>query len=634
MRTQGERPGGGGGGETELRQVLDAVPANLWSTLPDGSVDFINQRWQEFTGLPRGDALGWSWEAAVHPADLARFVSEWREALRSAHAMDSEVRVRRADGEYRWLFVRNVPVRDEAGAVLKWYGIGVDVDERKTVELALRRSEARLDDAERLAHVGYWDVDLEAGRITLSQECWRIVGLPPRETIDLSEWLDRWALLIHPQDRPRIDDAAAAALRGGPRYDLEFRLVRPDGEVRVVRSRADVTRDESGRPRRMFGVIHDITQLRQAESERRTSEARFRTLVDFAADAFMLHAHDGAVIDVNHEACQSLGYTRDELIGMKPEQFDASLDLPALLEVTRRIEAGEVVTFETRHRRKDGTTFPVEVRGRQVPDGDRMGISFSRDITLRKRAEEERERLHRLEADLARINRVTTMGELTASLAHEINQPIAAAVTDAKTCLRWLTRAQPDLQEARDAAARTVKDATRAADIVSRVRQVFRRSPPAHERLDVSDLVREIVALVNIEASLHGVTIRTELDGRLPPVLGDRVQLQQLVLNLILNGIESTRGVTGPREVTVVTRADAGDHVLVSVADTGAGLPDVDPAELFEAFFTTKPGETGMGLTISRSIVEAHSGQICAAANEAGGATFSVKLPFVSSASA
>jgi PAS domain S-box-containing protein len=634
MRIQGERPGGGGRGETGLREVLDAVPANLWSTRPDGSVDFINQHWQEFTGLPRGDAMGWGWEAAVHPDDLARFVSEWREALRSARAMDSEVRVRRADGEYRWLFVRNVPVRDEAGAILKWYGIGVDVDERKTVQLALRRSEARLDDAQRLAHVGYWDVDLEAGRITLSEECWRIVGLPPRETIDLSEWLDRWALLIHPQDRPRIDDAAAAALGGGPRYDLEYRLVRPDGDVRVVRSRADVTRDESGRPRRMFGVIHDITELRQAESERRTSEARFRTLVDFAADAFMLHTADGTVIDVNHEACQSLGYTRDELIGMKPPQFDAALDLPALLEVTRRIEAGEVVTFETRHRRKDGTTFPVEVRGRQVPDGDRMGISFSRDITLRKRAEEERERLHRLEADLARINRVTTMGELTASLAHEINQPIAAAVTDAKTCLRWLTRAQPDLQEARDAAARTVKDATRAADIVSRVRQVFRRSPTAHERLDVSDLVREIVALVNIEASLHGVTIRTELDGRLPPVLGDRVQLQQLVLNLILNGIESTREVPGPREVTVVTRADAGDHVLVSVADTGAGLPDVDPAHLFDAFFTTKPDGTGMGLTISRSIVEAHSGQICAAANEAGGATFLVELPVVSSASA
>jgi PAS domain S-box-containing protein len=371
-------------------------------------------------------------------------------------------------------------------------------------------------------------------------------------------------------------------------------------------------------------------QLRQAECELRASEARFRTLVDFAADAFMLHGADGEVIDANHEACESLGYTRDELVGMEPPQFDAAIEPAALLAITRRIEAGEIVTFETRHRRKDGTTFPVEVRGRRVPDGDGwLGISFSRDITLRKLADEERERLRRLEADLARINRVTTMGELTASLAHEINQPIAAAVTDAKTCLRWLARAEPDLQEARDAAARMVKDANRAACIIARVRQLFRRSPPAPEPLDLSELVREIVAVVRGEAYLGGVTIRSELDGHLPAVLGDRAQLQQLFLNLILNGIEAARGVTAPREVTLVTRAAAGDHVLLSVSDTGAGLPDVEPAQLFEAFFTTRPGRTGMGLTISRSIVEAHSGQIRAVSNEAGGATFVVTLPGV-----
>jgi PAS domain S-box-containing protein len=497
-RERGERSAGGDSrGESELHEVLDAVPAHLWSAWPDGSVDYVNRRWQEFTGLPRSDALGWSWEATVHPDDRARFGSEWREALRNARATESEVRVRRADGEYRWLLVRNVPVRDAAGTLCRWYGIGVDV-----------------------------------------------------------------------------------------------------------------------------------TELRQAQSELRVSEARFRTLVDFAADAFMLHAADGTVIDANHEACESLGYARDELVGMKPPQFDAALDPPALLEISRRIEAGEIVTFETRRRRKDGTTFPVEVRGRRVPDGDGwLGISFSRDITLRKHAEEERERLRRLEADLARINRVITMGELTASLAHEINQPIAAAVTDAKTCLRWLARAEPDLQEARDAAARIVKDVTRAASIIDRVRQLFRNNPPVYEPLDLSELLREIVALVSGEASLSGVTIKAELDGRLPAVLGDRAQLQQMLLNLVLNGIESVRGVTGPREVTVVARADTTDHVLVSVEDTGTGLPDVDPAELFEAFFTTKRDRTGMGLTISRSIVEAHSGQICATANAKGGASFTVKLP-------
>ena len=250
------------------------------------------------------------------------------------------------------------------------------------------------------------------------------------------------------------------------------------------------------------------------------------------------------------------------------------------------------------------------------------------DITDRKTAEADRERLRQLEADLARVNRVTTLGELTASLAHEVNQPIAAAMTDANTCVRWLTRAEPDLGEACDAAKRTVKDVTRAADIISRMRALFRKSGYEHALVDLNDLIADILVLVNTEAAQHRVSIHTDLASNLPPAMGDRVELQQVVLNLMMNGIEAMRNVGGLRDMTVTSHCGDGGDVVVDVADTGIGLPP-HADEIFNAFFTTKPEGTGMGLAISRSILESHGGRLWAVSNAHGGATFSFTLPAV-----
>jgi C4-dicarboxylate-specific signal transduction histidine kinase len=249
-------------------------------------------------------------------------------------------------------------------------------------------------------------------------------------------------------------------------------------------------------------------------------------------------------------------------------------------------------------------------------------------VTERKRADEERARLRQLEADLARVNRVTTLGELTASLAHEVNQPIAAAMTDANTCVRWLTRAEPDLEEARDAAKRTVKDVTRAADIISRIRALFKKSGPAHEPVDVNDLIAEMLVLVNSEAARCRVSVQTDLASNLPPATGDRIELQQVVLNLMMNSIEAMRNVDGVREMTITSHCNDGGEVVVDVADTGIGLPP-HRDDIFNAFFTTKPEGTGMGLAISRSILESHGGRLWAVSNGRGGATFSFMLPAV-----
>ncbi len=258
----------------------------------------------------------------------------------------------------------------------------------KRAEEELRESNARLEEAQRIAHVGWWERDFITGRVTLSDEVCRIFGVQP---VDLPEWHGRWLELIHPEDRARVAEAAAAALRpGGPRYDVEYRVVRPDGAVRIVHSQGDVTWDDSGRPLRQFGVLQDITELRQAERELRASEARFRTLVDHASDAFFLYNEDATVLDVNRQACESLGYRRDELIGMTA--FDYGPDLtPALLQrIRERLRAGKIVTYDGRHRRKDGTVFPVEVRIRALwHEGQMLAVSLDRDITERKRAEDE-----------------------------------------------------------------------------------------------------------------------------------------------------------------------------------------------------------------------------------------------------
>jgi PAS domain S-box-containing protein len=358
--------------ERELRDVINTVPVHVWSASPAGTVDFINERLLNFVGLRPDEMLGWNWESILHPEDQDKFVTEWRAAMKDRHFMESDVRVRRADGEYCWLFIRNVPLRDEAGNIAKWYGSGID-----------------------------------------------------------------------------------------------------------------------------------ITDLR--------------------------------------------------------------------------------------------------------------------------RAAEERERLRQLQVELAHINRVTTMGELAASIAHEIKQPIAAAITNAQACMQWLSRDQLDLVEVREAARETVKEARRAAEIVNRVRSLFKKEEITRELLDLNEVIAETASLVREEARLRAIPVRTELDAELPRISADRVQLQQVLMNLTLNGLDAMEGSAGT--LVIRSQRDEEGRPLISVSDAGIGLPVVEVDKIFDPFFTTKPQGTGMGLAISRSIVESHGGRLWATTNPGPGATFYFTLP-------
>ncbi len=260
-----------------------------------------------------------------------------------------------------------------------------------------------------------------------------------------------------------------------------------------------------------------------------------------------------------------------------------------------------------------------------------VGTQF--DVTERKRAEEERERLRQAQADLAYLSRVTTMGELTASLAHEIRQPITAAMTNAKTCLRWLGRDSPDVEEGREAASRTVKDVTRAAEIISSVSLLFKKGASQRESVDVNELIREMIVLLRSEANRYSISIRTDLAEDLPKVMADRVQLQQVFMNLMLNGIDAMKDMSGGSELTIKSEVENG-QLMISVGDTGVGLPKEQEDQIFRAFFTTKDHGTGMGLPISRSIIESHGGRLWATGNSGRGATFQFILPITVAAHA
>ena len=351
--------------EKKLRDVVETIPTFAWTSLPDGSVDFVNRNWLDYTGLSTEQSVGSGWEAAVHPADLKRHKDRARASVATGEPLESEVRFRRADGVYRWFLVRAVPLRDGRGKILKWYGTSTDIEDRKHAE--------------------------------------------------------------------------------------------------------------------------------------------------------------------------------------------------------------------------------------------------------------------QLQSDLAHINRVTTMGELTASFAHELKQPIAATVTNAKTCMLWLKRDQPDLEEACGAASRIVEDGKRAGDIIERLRSLYKKSPPKRELVDVNEIVREMVVLLRGEANRYAVSVRADLATDLSKVTADRVQLQQVLMNLMLNAIEAMKDTGGI--VTVKTQPDPDGRLMISVSDTGVGLPTDQADQIFNAFFTTKPQGSGMGLSITRSIVESHGGRVWATDNSGRGATFHVTLP-------
>jgi PAS domain S-box-containing protein len=526
--------------EGRTRQIIDTIPAYAWTTLPDGSVDFINRRYVEFTGRSMEELLGWGWGPTIHPDDLSKHVDVWQAALAAGAPMESEVRVRGRDGNYRWLLVRNVPLRDEQGNIVRWYGTAIEIEDRKRAE-GLLAGEKRL-------------LEMIARGDSLSQ----------------------------------ILDALCRLVEGGP-----------------------------------TGCLTSILLLDPFANCLRHGAAPSLPLA-------YTRAIDGAAIGPSTGSCGTAAYRAEQVIvsDIATDALWADYRDLALPHGLRACWSTPIFSSEG----KVLGTFATYYREPRTPTQEEQNvierITHLASIAIeRKQAEEALEALRQAQADLARVNRITTMGELTASLAHEVNQPIAAAVTNANTCLRWLTREHPDLKEAREAASRIVKDATRAAEIISRIRMHFKKGTHERELVDVNEIIEEMILLLRNEAARYSISIRTDLAADCPMVMADRVHLQQVFMNLMLNGIEAMKDMGSPGELSIRLQQAENGQVLVSVSDTGIGLPAQQTDQIFNAFFTTKAQGTGMGLSISRSIIESHGGRLWAGDNPPRGASFYITLP-------
>ena len=627
---------------------------------------------------------------------------------------------------------------------------------------ALRKSEAKLKEAQRIGSIGYWERDLINDRITFSEETWRILGYSPQDRVLSQSSLQE---LIYPDDRPIEQRALEDALQKRRPYDLEYRIVRPNGEVRFVHVRDKMVCDESGRPIRMFGAVQDITERKLAEELLKAREQEIRAIVDHSPDPIVRFDRDLRRTYANPAFIKANGGRQEELLKQKvgsalkdgsvkataeeaeilerslktvfetgrpldfetswplPEgrrnyvvhlepEFDADGRLTSVLSIGRDIterkcaeeavresqqllqqvlatlpvgvavtdQAGDIILANTeakniwgnmilsgheRWTQSKGTwhetgksvgqgewpsaqalargqilvneLIDIETDGRQkiilnstAPirnEDERIvgAVIVNQDVTEQKRSEE---RLRQTELELARIARLTMMGELTASIAHEVNQPLAAVVTNANAALRWLALSPPNLDEARQNVQRIAGDGTRASEVIRRIRELMKKSEPARKPISLNELVRETIVMIRPELKSKKVSLKTELARELPLVPADFVQVQQVLLNLIVNAIDSLGMVTDrPRMLRISTNPADPDTVQVAVQDSGVGFDPQESDHFFEPFYTTKSGGLGMGLAISRSIVEVHGGRLWATPNQEHGATFQFTLP-------
>jgi PAS domain S-box-containing protein len=563
----------------------------------------------------------------VHPEDRERAARAVEEILRSGTHLKYEHRIVRPDGEVRFLQVLGTVKRDASGVAYELFGTCQDITDRKLAEQALQRSEFYLNEGQRLAHMGSWAFSA-AGFDYWSSELFEVHGLDPRgKPPTIKEYLN----LVHPEDRRFIEKMIQTIMVDHSEFDFTKRIVRPDGKMRYVRF-VGVPVTSGGLFEGFVGTGIDVTEQEVLTQELRREQA-------YLTDAQnMAHIGSWAYNLVTHK----LLHSSDEnarLYGFDPSQGPISAerffatqhaeDAPRVNATLERAvrEGTDFYLDEYRIHHTDGSIRFLRAIGHRNASGEPgeyVGVTM--DITERKRAEEERERLRQLEADLSHINRINMMGELAAALAHEIKQPIAASITSASTCLRWLAHDPPNLERARTAATRSEQEGNRAADVINRLRSFYKKGkPPKREIVDIKAIILEMSALFRIEANRHSVTIHSEVDADTPRIVADRVQLQQVFMNLMLNAIEAMKGTGG--ELTISARPNSQGQLIVSLSDTGVGLPAENAERIFDAFHTTKPQGTGMGLAITRSIVESHGGRVWATANEGAGATFYFTLP-------
>jgi PAS domain S-box-containing protein len=479
-----------------FKLIIDATPGLIWSALPDGQNEWVNQHYLDYVGVSSDQLRGGGWKQLIHPDDRGRIAAGLNHAVVSREVRQAEARLRRHDGEYRWFLFSANAVRDDNGNIVRWYGINTDIEELKRAEEELRRSEAFLAEGQHLATMGNFSWRIRTGDIIWSEPLYRIFGIEPATPVTL----DLIASRVHPDDLPAMSDMVERAHRGESDFEYQHRIVMPDSSTKCVHLIAHRAQGRSSVE--YIGAVLDVTQRRISE--------------------------------------EALGKARSEL---------------------------------------------------------------------------------------ANVARVMSLGTLTASIAHEVSQPLSGIITNAGTCLRMLAADPPNIDGARETARRTIRDGHRAADVVTRLRALFSKRPTTIEAVDLNEAAREVVALLRGDLDRAGVVLSTEFAGALPLVCGDRLQLQQVIMNLLRNAADAMCGIEErPRQLVVRTERGDGD-VRLTVHDVGVGLDAEDAERIFEAFYTTKSDGMGIGLSVSRAIIESHRGRLRALPNDGPGASFVFAIP-------
>ena len=610
------------------QELLDLAQKSAGAMAFDWHIQEETNHWspeqEALFGLPPGtfDGRYQTWKRMMYAPDWPMVV----DAIKHAHEtgkVSAEYRVVWPDGSLHWLSTNGQMFFDDAGEPLRMVGFTSDVTRRKTIEEELRRSAAFLAQAQELNRTGSFSWRVATNEITWSSELYRIYEFDPGTTITL----DLIRTRVHPEDLTLYEKMVAQAQNGADDFEWQYRLLMPDQSIKYLHAVARATRDDDGQLE-YLAAVQDISRRKLREEELRRSEA-------FLAEGQHL-ARMGNLwwrVRTNEIVWSEPMYRIFEFepgTTVTLERIANRVhpdDMASLSDMIERAERGEDFEYEHRIVMPGGSVKYLHLIAHRTRDGHR-GLEYIgavQDITQRRLSEEA---LSKARSELAHVARVMSLGTLTASIAHEVNQPLSGIITNASTCVRMLDADPPNVDGARETAKRTIRDGRRAADVITRLRALFARKDAVTELVDLNEATREVIALSRSELERNRVITKTELAEPLPLVTGDRVQLQQVILNLLRNGSDAMAKVDDrPRELLFKTEIEDSDRVRVSVQDAGIGFSGQSPEQLFHSFYTTKEDGMGIGLSVSRSIIENHQGRLSATPNDGPGVTFSFSLP-------
>jgi len=606
--------------EVRFERMADAAPVLVWMSGPDKLCTFFNKEWLEFTGREMDQELGKGWSEGVHPEDVEECLKTYGSAFDAREPFVIQYRLRHHDGQFRWLTDRGVPRYGPRGNFRGYVGACVDITDLLEKEQALHEIEERVALAAEVAHLGVWEFDTTTHDLWISDSGRKVFGFEPDGPISYAAFQDR----VHPDDRTRRASTMKRAIETQGSYELEYRILLPDGSIRWIGGRGRCVSGKDGRHTHLVGVSMDTTDLKRAQQ-------LFQLATEASPSGIILANARGEIVLVNAHVEELFGYHRDELIGMAvetliPARFAAGYRAHRAAFLNKPEARIMGAAQELLALRKDGSEFPVEVNVSPIeaPQGVLVLASVV-DISARKQAEEEAQR-RRDEIDL--LSRVSLLGEMTASISHEVNQPLSGIISNASAGQRFIDRGQTDPETLREILVDIAADGRRAYEVIQNIRNTIKKGGAIREQLDMNEVVTRVSRLIQSDATVHSCELQTVLERDLPPVRGDPVQIQQVLINLISNAFDAMRDTPIEQRKVIVTTGKNGKQTIeVSVRDHGEGMSEEVRDRLFQQFFTTKEDGLGMGLAIVRSIVETHGGTIAAENVDSGGAQFRVTLP-------